>query len=94
MKKEKVSVKVVPDIRRMKGEGRFPLKLRITFKGERKYYGTGYDASQEEWDKINSAEAKGDLRKSKVEIASIEKRAQACIEGITPFSFKQFCKYP
>jgi len=92
MKTEKVSVKVVSDIRRIKGEGRFPLKLRITFKGERKYYGTGYDASQEEWDKINSADAKGDLRKTKVEIASIEKRAQTCIEGITPFSFKQFEK--
>jgi integrase len=92
MKQEKVNVKVVPDIRRMKGESRFPLKLRITCKGTRKYYGTGYDASREEWDHINSAEAKGDLRKIKVEIAGIEKNAQTCIDRITPFSFKQFEK--
>ena len=92
MKQEKVSVKVVPDIRRMKGESRFPLKLRITSKGERKYYGTRYDASEEEWETINIAEAKGDLRKIKVEIAGIEKKAQNCIERITPFSFKQFEK--
>jgi len=92
MKKEKVGVKVMPDIRRMKGEGRFPLKLRITFKGERKYYGTGYDATQDEWDRINSTKAKDDLRKIKVEIAGIEKKAQTCVDEITPFSFKQFEK--
>jgi len=92
MKKEKVNVKVMPDIRRVKGEGKLPLKLRITFKGERKYYGAGYDATQEEWDKINSADVKGDLRKIKIEIGSIEKRALKTAEEIIPFSFKQFEK--
>ena len=87
-----MNVKVMPDIRRVKGEGKLPLKLRITFKGERKYYGAGYDATQEEWDKINSADVKGDLRKIKIEIGSIEKRALKTAEEIIPFSFKQFEK--
>ncbi len=92
MKQERVNVRIVPDTRRKKYEDRFPIKLRITFKGERKYYGTGYDANQEEWDKINSAAASGELRKAKVELGSIEKRAQKTVESISPFSFKQFEK--
>src|SRR6186713_3049381 len=92
MKQEKVSVKVLPDVRRAKGENRFPLKLRLTFKGQRRYYGTGFDASAEEWERINSDKASGDLRKIRIEISATEKKAILCIENIVPFSFKQFEK--
>jgi integrase/recombinase XerD len=90
MKNGKVSVKVLPDSRRTKSKGRLPLKLRITYKGERKYYGTGFDASSEDWAIINSAGAKGDLRRVKNDIAEVEKKAQECAGRIAPFSFKQF----
>ncbi len=72
MKEQKVNVKVVPDERRLKNNERFPLKLRITYKGKRKYYSTAYDVSNEEWEIINSTEAKGNLRKIKNDIAAIE----------------------
>jgi integrase/recombinase XerD len=58
MKQEKVNVKVVPDTRRCKDNKRFPLKLRVTHKGSLRYYATGYDASNEEWNIINSVDAK------------------------------------
>lgn len=90
MKQDKVNVKIVPDNRRSKTDKRFPLKLRLTYKGDRRYYGTGYHASLEEWDIINSAEAKGNLRKIKNSIATIEDNAQKCCDDIFPFSFKQF----
>ncbi|MEZ2441719.1 phage integrase SAM-like domain-containing protein [Chitinophaga sp. RCC_12] len=92
MKKDRVNVKVVPDERRSKNDKRFPLKLRITYKGVRKYYATGYDSTEEEWDMINSADAKASLRKIKQEIGIIEKDAQKCCDDITPFSFFQFEK--
>lgn len=59
MKHGAIGIKVVPDIRRVVNDGRFPLKLRITYKGKRKYYGTGYNATDEEWEIINSVNAKG-----------------------------------
>jgi len=90
MKKDRVSAKVLPDNRRTKSEGRFPLKLRITYKGERKYYGTGFDASADEWEAINSAGVRGNLRRIKNDIAEVEKKAQKCAELIAPFSFRQF----
>lgn len=68
----------------------FPLKLRITYKGMRTYYSTGHDATLEEWTIINSANAKGELRKIKNSILSIENEARECCEGITPFSIKHF----
>ena len=83
-------MRVLPDTRRKKDEGRFPLKLRITYKGDRRYYGTGLDANEEEWVVMNSPNPKNDLRRIRSEIAEIEKKAEDCAERISPFSFKQF----
>src|SRR3954469_9536867 len=90
MNQEKVSVKVVPDTRVKKANERFPLKLRISYKGSRRYYSIGHDTTPEEWATINSANAKGELRKIKQDIFSIENEAQQCCAHIRPFSFKHF----
>ena len=90
MKQDKVYVKIVPDIRRVKTGAKFPLKLRITYKGERKYYATGIDVSDEQWEIINSAEVKGKFQKIRIEMAEIEKKALDCVFKIVPFSFVVF----
>ena len=90
MKQDRVNVKTVPDIRRIKTASKFPLKLRITYKGERKYYATGLDASPEQWEAINSAEVKGKFQKMRLEMAEIERRALNCVASIVPFSFLTF----
>ncbi|RFM30088.1 phage integrase SAM-like domain and Arm DNA-binding domain-containing protein [Deminuibacter soli] len=90
MKQERVNIKVTPDIRRSNSKSRFPLKLRVTYKGNRRYYSTGYEATNEEWDIINTADAKGKLRKIKNAVAAIEIEAQKCCESVSPFSFSYF----
>ena len=40
------------DDRRETQDGRFPVKIRVTYKRERKYYPTGKKASQKEWDDL------------------------------------------
>lgn len=92
MKQDKVNIKVMVDNRRQKDKKRFPLKLRITHKGERKYYSTGYDSTIEEWEVINTANAKGNMRKIKNAITTIENDVEKCISQIIPFSFRQFEK--
>ena len=77
MKREKVNVKMIPDIRKSKSNVRFPLKLRITYKGERKYYASGYGASDQD--------AKGKLRKIRNAIAELENNAERCCSEIIPF---------
>jgi integrase/recombinase XerD len=62
----------------------------VTFKETRKYYATTFDVNREEWAIVNSADAKGRLRKIKNEIAVIESHAQKSCENVKPFSFSQF----
>jgi len=90
MKQVKVNVKVVPDLRRTKDKGKYPLKLRITYKAIRRYYGTSYDATSKEWEIINSNLATGKLRSIRNAIAILEEKACKCCEAITPFSFISF----
>ena len=90
MKQNKVTVKVVPDLRRTKVKGKYPLKLRVTYKADRKYYGTSYDATLKEWDIINSKDSVGKLRKIRNGIAILEEKTYNCCEAIVPFSFTAF----
>ena len=90
MKQGIVNVLVIPDKRRKKNSERLPLKLRITYKGERRYYSTGHDVSLEEWNIVNSENAKKNLRDIKIDISVIEKDARKVCDEITPFSFIQF----
>lgn len=90
MKKDRVSVTILRDIRRVKEGAKYPLKLKVTYQGERKYYGTGFDASDQEWEAISQGNVQGDLRRIKLGIAELEVKAVAVAEKIVPFSFKQF----
>jgi integrase/recombinase XerD len=90
MKQGKVNIAVVVNSRRKKNNQRFPLKLRITYKGDRRYYSIGYDVTEEEWNIINSINAKGRLRDIKNNIAIVESDARKVCDEIAPFSFVQF----
>lgn len=90
MKQDQVNIAVVPDNRRLKNSDSFPLKLRITYKGKRKYYSTGHDVSLEDWEIVNSSGAKGKLRDLKNSIAIVEDDARKFCAEISPFSFYQF----
>ncbi len=90
MKAERISSRVVPDTRRQKNDETIPLKLRITFKGKRKYYATQFSLSEKDWEFLNAVSVKGKLRTIKNEIAKIEMEADKVANQITPFSFSQF----
>lgn len=46
------------DNRRATINGLFPIKIRVTYKRERKYYSTGKELSLEEWDKLSNTKSK------------------------------------
>lgn len=92
MKEHRVTVKVVPDTRRSKVSGKYPLKLRLTCKGERRYYNTIFDVSTEEWEVINSGQVKGRLRTIRNEISALELDAEDTIRLMDEFSFPKFEK--
>lgn len=51
----KPTFQVIPDDRRVRSGGSYPLKLRVTFDRKRKYYNTGINLSEEEFIKLNNS---------------------------------------
>jgi integrase len=49
-----VTVTLFLDTRREKKSGNFPVKVRVTYQGKRKYYPTGKELSVEEWGKMSN----------------------------------------
>ena len=50
--KNGISVFIVLDRRRMKKSGRFPVKIEVVYRRMQKYYPTGQDVSEEEWERF------------------------------------------
>lgn len=90
MKKIKINVQVVPDVRRKLNDDKYPLKLKVTYKGERKYYGTGDAVTLKQWEELHQPNIKGKLKIIKNNIVSIEEKAEGIIKKISPFAFMGF----
>ena len=90
MKKIKIGVQVVPDVRRKVQEDKYPLKLKITYKGERKYYGIGDSVTLKQWEELHQPNIKGKLKTIKNNIVTIEEKAEEIIKKISPFTFLSF----
>ncbi|CCH51576.1 Tyrosine recombinase xerD [Fibrisoma limi BUZ 3] len=89
----KPTAAVVLDTRRQKVNGTFPIRLRITYQRERKYYSIRLDdLTSEEWYKLRKAERLKDKRlvAMRDEIAEYEKLAKDIIKEIPRFSFERF----
>ena len=53
MKQRNITVTIVPDRRRIKDDVAYPLNSHVTYKRNRKYYATGYNASLKECLQMN-----------------------------------------
>ncbi|MDQ2720438.1 MAG: site-specific integrase [Bacteroidota bacterium] len=90
MKQRNITVTIVPDKRRLKDNVTYPLKLRVTYKGERKYYATGYNASLNDYLLLMENKVRGELRKTNFALREIQINAQKCCDGLENFSFLKF----
>ena len=52
--KDGITVSSILDTRTPNSKGKYPVKIRVNFRRERKYYSTGMSLSLEEWDKLPS----------------------------------------
>lgn len=88
----KATTAIFFDIRRATKDNRFPIKLRVTFARTRKYYGTKYQLSPEDWEKVCSKKPREPFKKIHFETVKILKEADAVIDGLESFSFVAFEK--
>lgn len=56
--KDRVSVSTVLDTRRIKSNGRYPVKVQVSYQRVQKYYTTGKDLTPDEWKKLPTTKAR------------------------------------
>ena len=90
MKQRNITVAIVPDKRRIRNDVSYPLKLRITYKGTRKYYATGYHASLNDYSLMMQDKVRGESRKTNLALREVQINAQKCCDSLERFSFSKF----
>lgn len=90
MNKSKVSTAIIHDLRRMKKDNTYPVKLRVTYNRQQKYYDTGYSLNTEDFDKVMDKYPRGKFKTMKSELNKIENKAIEDINELSVFSFEAF----
>ena len=79
------------DTRKVKVNGKFPVKITIYCLDDKRRYGTGYDLAPEEWGKLNSPKLKdASLKNIRLSLDVLVRKAAKVIEELDEFSFEEF----
>jgi integrase/recombinase XerD len=93
-KEPKPTAAVVLDTRRQKTDGTYPLRLRLTYLRDRKYYSLKLsDLTTQEWEKLHSDRLKDSrLQEIRSKIKTYESDADTVLKDLTRFTFARFEK--
>ncbi|WP_020598686.1 site-specific integrase [Spirosoma panaciterrae] len=81
------------DTRRQKQDGTYPVKLRITYQRQQRYYPTEINLTLEQWKKVSSLKPREDfIKDTKAMLGAISRRAERVISALPVFSFEEFEK--
>ena len=75
-----------------KGTKKYPVKMRVNFKGERLYLNLNEDLSEEEFDNILTKKVRGRLKDIQVKIEKQKSKANSVIDTMQTFNFTEFKK--
>jgi len=79
------------DTRKCKSDGKYPLKLTIYCKPDKKRFNVNIDLTKGDWIKINSPKLKDEnLREIKIKMGAELQKANTILEQLVPFSFSRF----
>jgi integrase/recombinase XerD len=94
---KKVTIKIVLDTRRAKISGLFPVKIRVTFQREQKYFPvyapgkrTSLDLSPDDFTRVYGEKPRADFKEYRFYLDTIERRANNALEDLQAFSFAEF----
>lgn len=86
----KAKTAIILDKRRALSNGKYPVKLRITFNRKQRYYPCDVSLSVEEYDKVVSKMPKGMYKELNMKFNALEQKALAIITGMVVFDFEMF----
>lgn len=87
-----VHTSIILDTRRALKDGSYPVKLRITFHRQRKYFLTPYSLIEEDFNKAKGEKPRGNYKELQVAFQAIEQKAIKIIDKLPSFSFESFEK--
>jgi len=88
-----ISLKIILDTRRIKKKiGKYPIKLRATFKRSSRNYQTVYDLSVEEYEKLSASRINAELQQVRDSLKEIQRTSENFSKELRPFSFVEFEK--
>ena len=85
-----ITTAIVLDKRRAKEEDKYPVKLRVTYDRDYRYYNTNHALTKDEFEKAISPRPRGDYKELRLKFNLIEEKAQDVIDKIDDFSFDKF----
>jgi len=88
----KATTAIIHDTRRQRKDGTFPVKLRITFNREQKYYPTFFSLSIEDFEKVKGVKPRNDYKDISLKLNEAERKASKIIESLTVFTWQSFEK--
>ena len=105
MKKGEYTTAIILETRKLRKDGKYPIKLRVTFKGERHYYtcrnskdvnaegdGKTFAYTQTEFSEIRRQKPKKEYKEINGVLNNIENRATEIIKELSVFTFDKFEK--
>ncbi len=88
--KAEITTAIILEERTPKSDGTYPVKIRITYRRQQRYYKTGFSLSEEDFLTVTAGKPKGDLKTASLEINAKEKKAKDIIEALKNFTFDEF----
>jgi len=88
--KTNVHTAIVLDKRRKKIDGSFPVKLRVTYRQQQKYYATGIALTEKQFEKAQAQKPRKEYKEYQLELRAKEQKAVDIIKSLPRFSFETF----
>ena len=85
------TINIILDTRRMKKKtGKYPVKLRVTFKRVTKNYQTIYELFEDDYAKLTASRLSNDLQVIRDNLKEVQRISEIFIKENVPFNFNEF----
>jgi integrase len=83
---------IIQDTRRKRKDGTYPVKLRITYNREQKYYPTPFNLTIEQFTKVVAERPRNEFKELKMKLNALEGKASEIIKELPFFTWNHFEK--
>ncbi len=85
-----VTTAIILDVRVLRKDGTYSVKLRITHNRDQKYYPVNVYLTREDWERTQSEKPRAEFKVHKLYFNTIEQKAIDIVRYLSPFSFEAF----